>query len=230
MYAQTNIQLYSQLIRSKCTPDGMRFIRRAYELAVRLFAGMYRPSGKSFLDHVIGTASTLHKIKAKPALTAAGLLHSAYIHRDFGLAGRISVSMNSQRLTETADAEVEDYVRMYTEYNRLMRHSDELEQRIDDMSMAEREVILMHVANTLEDHLDGGTLYCHNAAKHRDKLAARGELLSRLACKLGSKNLQREIGRVFAECASQPLAPELLQRMAKLVSYRILPESCRRSS
>ncbi len=230
MYAQTNIQLYNQLGHSECLHGDLALVRSAYELAVRLFAGLYRPSGKTFLSHVVGTASILHEIKGKPALTAAGLLHSAYTHGDFGFAGRISTRARSKRLIEVVGTETEAYVRMYTEHPRIMCHTDELQERIDEMTLAGREVVLLHVANELEDHLNGGILYCHNAAKHRDKLAARCELLSCLACKLGSTVLQREIDRVFAECHTQPLAPELLQRMARPVSYRILPESCRRSA
>ncbi|MEN8106982.1 MAG: DUF6817 domain-containing protein [Pseudomonadota bacterium] len=230
MYAQTNIQLYNQLTRGECSPGDLTLIRRAYELAVQLFAGLYRPSGKTFLDHVVGTASIVHEIQGKPALTAAGLLHSAYTHGDFGFAGRLSVRLRSKRMIDAVGGEVEAYVRMYTEPPWNMHSTGELPGRIDDMTPAEREVVLLRVANELEDHLNGGTLYCYNAAKHKGKLEERRELLSGLAHKLGSTVLQREIDRVFAECSRQPLVPELLQRVSRSRSYCILPESCRRSA
>lgn len=230
MYAQTNIQLYNQLIRSECSLDEMTRVRLAYELAVRLFAGLYRPSGKTFLDHAVGTASIVHEIKGKPALTAAALLHSAYTHGDFGFIGQLSDSTKSKRLIDAAGEETEAYVRMYTGLHRVMCNTGELPIRMDDLSPAEREVVLLHVANELEDHLNCGTLYCYNAARHKDKLEERHETLFDLACRLGSIELQREVDRVFAECSSQPLAPELLQRAGRPRSYLILPESCRRSA
>lgn len=230
MYAQTNIQLYNQLIRDDCSPADLTLIRRAYELAVLLFTGLYRPCGKTFLDHVVGTASIVHETLGKPELTAAGLLHSAYSHGDFGFAGRISARSRSKKIIDSVGSEVEAYVRMYTELPWNMHSARELPGRIDGMMQAEREVVLLRVANELEDHLNGGTLYCYSAAKHKDKLQDRRELLSGLACTLGFTDLQHEIDRVFAECASQPVVPELLQQSRRPRAYRILPGSCRRSA
>ena len=230
MYAQTNIQLYNQLIRNECSPADLTLVRRAYELAVLLFTGLYRPCGKTFLDHVVGTASIVHEIQGKPELTAAGLLHSAYSHGDFGFAGRISDRSRSKQMVDSVGSEVEAYVRTYSELSWNIRSACELPGRIDGMTQIEREVVSLRVANELEDHLNGGTLYCYSAAKHKDKLEERRELLSGLACALGLTVLQHEIDRVFSECASQPVVPELLQRARKPRSYRILPESCRKSA
>jgi hypothetical protein len=230
MYAQTNIQLYNQLIRDNCSPADLILIRRAYDLAVQLFAGLYRPCGKPFLDHVVGTASIVHEIQGKPALTAAGLLHSAYSHGDFGLAGRVSARSRSKRMVGLVGCEVEAYVRLYTELVWNWRSVRELLGRIDSMTPTEREVVSLRIVNELEDHLNSGTLYCYNAALHKDKLEDRHELLSVLARSLGLTVLQYEIDRVFAECASQPVVPELLPRARRPRSYRVLPGSCRRSA
>ena len=230
MFAQTNVQLYNQLIRDGCTAGDLTLIRRAYELAVPLFTGLYRPSGKTFMDHVVGTASIIQEVQGKPALTAAGLLHSAYSHGDFGFAGCVSARVRSKRMAEAVGDEVEAYVRMYDELSWSSRRARELQEQIDDMTPAWRDVVSLRVANELEDHLNGGTLYCYNAARHKNKLEERREMLSDLACRLGSTELQNEIDRVFAECSSQPLAPELLQWAGRSRSYRILPESCRRSA
>lgn len=230
MYAQTNVQLYNQLIQDNCPSADLILVRRAYELAVRLFSGLYRPSGKTFLDHVVGTASIVHEIQGNPALTAAGLLHSAYSHGDFGFIGRMSTRARCKRMVDSVGSEVEVYVRMYTELPWSMRRARELAGRIDDMTPAEREVVLLRVVNELEDHLDGGTLYCYFAAKHKGKLEQRRELLSDLAYGLGSVVLRDEIDRVFAACTDQIVVPELLPRVSRPRSFRILPESCRRSA
>ena len=230
MYAQTNIQLYNQLIRENRPAADLILIRQAYELAVRLFAGLYRPCGKTFLDHVVGTASIVHAVQGKPALTAAGLLHSAYSHGDFGLFGRISARSRSKRMIDSVGVEVEAYVRMYTELPWNGRSIRALAGRIDGMTETEREVVALRVANELEDHLNGGTLYCYRAAQHKSKLEEKRDALSGLASTLGLTALQHEIERVFAECASQPVVPDLLPRSRRRRSYRMLPESCRRSA
>ena len=230
MFAQTNIQLYNQLIRDGCAPGDMALIRRAYELAVPLFTGLYRPSGKTFMDHVVGTASIIHEVQGKPALTAAGLLHSAYSHGDFGFAGRVSSRVRSKRMAAAVGDEVEAYVRMYDELSWSTRRARELQEQIDDMTPAWRDVVSLRVANELEDHLYGGTLYCYSAARHRQGLEKRRELLAGLALRLGLPALQHAVDRVFAECAGQAVVPELLQRVPRIKSYRLLPGSCRRSA
>lgn len=229
MYAQTNIQLYNQLVRDGYAPDDLVLIRRAHELAVQLFAGQYRPSGKTFMDHAIGTASIIHEVQGKPALTAAGLLHSAYSNGDFGLSGRMSAGVRSRRVTDSAGSEVEVYVRRYNELPWSMRSAPELLDRIDGMTTVWRDVVSLRVANEVEDHLNGGTLYCYGAARHKQRLEQRHELLAGLAQRLGLPALQQAVDRVFAECAGQDVVPELLQRVRRKQSYRILPGSCRRS-
>lgn len=230
MYAQTNIQLYKQLVHDDCSPDDMTLIRRAYELAVTLFTGLHRPSGKTFLDHAVGTASIVHDTLGKPVLTAAGLLHSAYSHGDFGFIGRISAHSRSKKIVDSVGCKVETYIRMYHELSWNKHNALKLLDQTDGMKQIEREVVLLRVANELEDHLDCGTLYCYSAAKHKGKLEERRKLLSDLSCRLGFTDLQHEIDRVFAECANQPVVPELLQRVRRPRSYSILPESCRRSA
>lgn len=229
MYAQTNIQLYNQLVRARTSSDDLALIRRAYDLAVKLFAGLYRPNGKTFLDHVVGTASILHKVQGKPVLTAAGLLHSAYSHGDFGLLGRLSSAACHQRLIDSVGHQVEAYVHGYEKLPWSMGCARELLARIDVMTPFERELVLMRVVNELDDHLDAGTLYCYRAAAHQDRLDSRRDLLFALARKLDSAAVEREIDRVFAVCAGQPVQPALLPTRRRPRSYRMLPASCRRS-
>ena len=230
MYAQTNIDLYNQLTAGGCPEDDLKLMRRAYELAVVLFSGLYRPSGKTFLDHVVGTASIAQAVSGKATLSAAGLLHSAYSHGDFGFAGRISAHARKRRLVDAVGSEVEAYVQMYTDLPWSMRDAPALVERIDDMTPGERDVVLLRVVNELEDHLDGATLYCYSAARHKDKLEQRREVLGALARRLAASALEQEIERVFAACANQPVVPELLPRRRTPRSHRVLPRSCRKSA
>ena len=76
-YAQTNIQLLNQLHRANYTADDLHLVRTAYELAMRLFCGQFRASGKTFIAHLVGTASVLGSLRVGAALIAVGLLHAA---------------------------------------------------------------------------------------------------------------------------------------------------------
>ena len=50
-----------------------------------LFAGLFLPSGKTFIDHLVGAAGILLPYLHMPVeLVAAGLIHAAYLHGDFG--------------------------------------------------------------------------------------------------------------------------------------------------
>ena len=63
-YAQTNIQLYNQLAELGYTAEDVRRVHRGYGLAMQLFTGSYRGSGRPFLSHLVGTASVLASVRA----------------------------------------------------------------------------------------------------------------------------------------------------------------------
>ena len=50
-FAQTNLQLINQLQNSGYPPAKLKFVATAYELAMRLFTGRFRASGKTFIAH-----------------------------------------------------------------------------------------------------------------------------------------------------------------------------------
>src|SRR5215469_10044102 len=76
VYAQTNIQLYNQLAELGYTAEDARRVHRAYGLAMQLFTGSYRGSGRPFLSHLVGTASVLASVRAPIEVVTAGLLHT----------------------------------------------------------------------------------------------------------------------------------------------------------
>jgi (p)ppGpp synthase/HD superfamily hydrolase len=64
--------------------DDLKRTRDAYELAMQVFTGHFRPNNKSFLAHLCGVASILVAHQEKSDIVIAGLLHSIYSHGDFG--------------------------------------------------------------------------------------------------------------------------------------------------
>ena len=83
-YAQINVQLFNQLRSEGYSKEDRERVREAYEFAMRLFTGMFLPSGKTFIDHLVGTASILASLHVPVELVAAGLIHAAYLHGNFG--------------------------------------------------------------------------------------------------------------------------------------------------
>ena len=83
-YAQTNVQLFNQLQSEGYSKKDRERVREAYEFAMRLFTSLFLPSGKTFIDHLVGTASILASLHMPVEIVAAGLIHAAYLHGDFG--------------------------------------------------------------------------------------------------------------------------------------------------
>lgn len=90
-------------------------VRDAYELSQSLFVGQYRPSGKSFVSHLLGTASTLASWGQSPPLVVAGLLHSIYLYGEFGDRQRGVSSAKREYVMNLLGDEVEALVYTYTE-------------------------------------------------------------------------------------------------------------------
>ncbi|MGH7928384.1 MAG: DUF6817 domain-containing protein, partial [Candidatus Binatia bacterium] len=83
-YAQTNIQLYGQLLAAGYSNEDLRHIRDTYALAAVLFSGRIQPSGKTFISHVVGTASILASIGSNSELICTALLHNVFPNGKFG--------------------------------------------------------------------------------------------------------------------------------------------------
>jgi len=86
--AQTNLGLYKQAHAAGYARGELVWLRDCYEFATSLFTGHLRASGKPFLSHLVGTASTLAALGAPAVAVGAGLLHAAYSDGDFGIMRR----------------------------------------------------------------------------------------------------------------------------------------------
>ena len=112
-FAQTNVQLYQQRGEEGYPLAEQQRVYVAYNLAMGLFGGQFRGSGKTFLAHLVGTASILADLQASVDVVVAALLHAAYSD---GLFERQSPGVTDQKralLRESVGAEVEDLVFRY---------------------------------------------------------------------------------------------------------------------
>ena len=55
-------------------------VGRAYQLALPILDGAYRPCGRPFINHLAGSASVLMHYNFDASIVAAALLHAAYTH------------------------------------------------------------------------------------------------------------------------------------------------------
>ncbi len=167
-YAQTNLQLLAQLREAGFSEVERARVAAAYDLASRLFTGQFRCCGKTFLAHLVGTASIVARHGAREPVVAAALLHAAYDDGNFGSVWRRLTKAKRATVRAAAGEEAERLVASY--HSLPWRRSEDrpaLLRRLGDLQEDERTAVFIRMANELEEVLDGAFLYC-GAARQED--------------------------------------------------------------
>ena len=84
--AQTRHALREQAAERGYDAAELAIFEEAADLATLVFDGVYRPDGRPFLNHAIGTASALIRYELSADIVQAGLLHSLLTHRPAWMA------------------------------------------------------------------------------------------------------------------------------------------------
>jgi len=222
-YAQTNLQLFNQLRRDGYSKVDLNLIRDAYELAMVLFSGRFQPSGKSFIAHVVGTASILASLRLPAPVVAAGLLHNVYEQGDFG-DGRKCISMARRRkIRRVLSPEVEECIARFPALSREWSTNPLARENPDELPSIERAVLLILFADHLEHLLDLDVLYYSHAIQRHylDNCKIAVEVADRLNLRQLATEMREAIRRT--ESAEPPV--EFPERRSG--SFVIVPKSCR---
>ncbi|HEX9420428.1 MAG TPA: HD domain-containing protein, partial [Methylomirabilota bacterium] len=210
-FAQTNLQLYAQLADLAYPERDLAMVARCYELSMTLFPGTYRASGKPFLAHLVGTAGIVAALRARAPVVAAGLLHATYTHGEFG-NGWLGVSdAKRTRVRAAVGPEIEDLVARYTAFRWARATIPAIGAQLDAMTALERDVLLIRLANELEDHLDLGVLYCADAGRRRDHVSTSLHHCVDMAKRLGFPELADSLSQAFQATLSADV-PMALRR------------------
>lgn len=218
--AQTYPQLARQLAAVGWSGSDLRRVRSAFDLASSLFVGAERGSAKPFIDHLVGTASCTMIGGGGPRAVAAALLHAAYDQGDFGTGRTGATDRHRRRLIDAVGADVEDLV---LRYHRLewtpaaARSALERLLRLDDV---ERTVLLVRIANEVDDGLDGGLVLSGKGALEVYSPEVR-QIVVDIADRLASDDLcELARGVLLGEPSTFP--PELI--VGKVGSSARVPE------
>lgn len=218
-FPQTNLQLYAQLVGLGYSEADLATVARSYELSMILFPGTYRGSGKPFLAHLAGTAGIVATLRARAALVATGLLHAVYTHGEFGNGWRGVSDAKRARVRAAVGPEIEDLVARYTALRWTPASIPAIRARLDAMTALERDVLLVRLANELEDHLDLGILYLGDAPRRlrfmREDLPAAVEMARRL----GHPGLAESLTAAFDQIERAAISPVL--RRSDAESFRL---------
>ena len=207
-YAQTNLQLYTQLRRSGAGEQDLALVRAGYDLAMTLCPASFRGSGKPLLAHLVGTASILASTGQSARIATAGLLHAAYVFGDFGDAAAGITELRRDRVRRAVGDEVEDLVVRYTRFDWNKNTIPGILARVESLSPMEREVLVIRLANELEDHIDYGVLYCGNGEARREYIRSPLNQSVEMANKIGLPQLAAELDAAFKDtlAADIPIA------------------------
>ena len=228
VYAQNNLQLFSQLFQLGYSHPEITYIVEAYHLATQLFTCLYRPSYKCFVSHLVSTASILSTLRAPVNLIAAGLLHAAYFRGGFGEDHKgISESKRNQ-MRSVVGPETEAYIARYLTLPWTPSMISSLQRDTAQLSDIDRNVVILRLANELEDHLDLAILYGPSTEKRIERINRIGHLLIDLAEKLGAPVLGKELERVFNESLAREIPSELRRKSFSHNSFSTIPFSYRR--
>ena len=145
-----------ELARSKgYTDSDIRQIGNAHWSALVLSNGGYRPCGRPFIDHLIGTASVLVHYGCETRLVVGALLHAAYTHAPRIDGGPAETVEAVATLLGGRDSVIERTVRAYTLRSSRWRFLSDLPNWADVATMADIDVALLALANDAELHLSG---------------------------------------------------------------------------
>jgi (p)ppGpp synthase/HD superfamily hydrolase len=201
-FAQTNIQLFNQMHDHGYDEKQIAVVKKSYELAIILFTGRFRGSGKTFIAHLVGTASILASLRLAPTIIAAGLLHAAYDSGDFGNGGQGHSPAKREYVRADMGGEVEEYIARYTEFSWNQQVAQSTYDKLDSLNQLERDVLLIRLANELEDYLDLGILFCGVEKRTQASyLNSSGQVMCDIARKLGFPELAEALKTEFERAA-----------------------------
>ena len=224
--AQTNLQLYNQLLRLDYSHRDLGEMRATYELARELFSGLFRPSGKTFIAHLVGTASILTECLVEIDVVKAGLMHAAYAGGDFG-DGAIGVSDTKRnQLVAALGARAEQIVLAYTQQQWPPADINNFRLSASTEDPASRDAVLLRLANELEDHIDLGVCYCNERARRRISVDLTiQDTLTGMAESLGHPALSMALAEAFKTTANAEVPDVARSRQSSGQSILIPPRT-----
>jgi hypothetical protein len=207
-YAQTNLQLYEQMRHQGYDLEDITRMKQGYDLAIKLFSGQYRANGKPFLNHLVGTASILLSRNLPVHLAITGLLHASYSHGKLAFPGINLRSVKRRELQKVIGREIEGLICEYTKFRLTPAIVRRLTEYPQSLGAIQRSVILVRLANDLEDHLDNGLAYC---GKHKSIYthADSAGNMSSLTSFLDQAELYAEILRIRCAIDSEAIPDAL---------------------
>ena len=213
-YAQTNIQLYNQMMKAGYSEEELGIVRRTHDFAMRIFDGYYRPSHKSFLAHLIGTASILVRLGEDINTVCAGLLHSVYFFGDFGDSESGVTRYRRRIVRSTIGNATEELVFRYHNHEWSTEEFRCALDKRDQMRPEDRTLFIIKLADIFEEYLDQGLAYSPDKKLHASQSDQQDSLEKtvNLAACLGLTEWGQEFEKLVYKSREFKLPSELVNK------------------
>jgi hypothetical protein len=227
--AQTNLQLYNQMLSQGRSIEELAQAKSAYDLASLIYSGHYQADGKPFVSHTVGVASILSQLGMPIDVIAFGLVHNVYGNGDFG-DGRQHRSTPARRLRvrQAVGPQVEALVHRFRHFRITAGTIDRIEAELDSYGEFERHLVLTDLADHLEKYADDGVLFFGDSRWVTDDVMLYGDRMIAMAERLGQPKLAEMMRQWFEAVAGKPLAPQVLRPGDRKFPEMILPLSARK--
>ena len=134
-------------------------LANAYHLAHVLMDGGYRPCGRPFINHLVGTASVLIRYDFRVETVAAGLLHSAYTHCPPHTGDSRAAADTVCAWLGGRNSALEKRVRAYTQRSAHWTRPQANSSPFENSSILDAEILAIAAANEVDMHLSGEYRY-----------------------------------------------------------------------
>ncbi len=222
--AQTHLQLFQQMRTKGYSAADLAKAAAAYQAATKLFANRFRPCGRPFVAHLVGTSAVLVWLKAPMPMVIAALLHAAYQEGDFAHSLEGMTPRKRKELRPIIGTEAEELVAAYTQGSRSLTGIMASHARFQQMSSVERDILLIQLANELDDYRDLASNHAANADERIAVIRQCGPHQAEMAEWLGRPELAHALRETYAESIAAFIPKPLLSEFA--YGYEIVPESC----
>jgi (p)ppGpp synthase/HD superfamily hydrolase len=223
--AQTHLQLFQQMRSKRYSAAELVMVAGAYRTATKLFANRFRPCGRPFVSHLVGTSAILVWLKAPISMVVAALLHASYQEGDFANSLEGMTPRKRKELRAAIGAEAEELVAAYTVSSRSLTGILASYARFHQMSPLERDILLIQLANELDDYRELASNHAANADERIAVIRQSGAQQAEMAEWLGHPELAQALRETYAESIAAFVPKSLLSEFA--YGYEIVPESCR---
>ena len=136
-------------------------------------------------------------------------------------------SQISKQVTDAVGPEVEQYVYQFATFEWNQETIPASRDNLDTFGPIDRNVVLLHLADALEHHLDLGVLYFGDSERRRRWVDRNGPVVVEIAEKLGFPALTADLEIVFKETALAHIPVEIRSPSSRNGSFLIAPKSCR---